>query len=100
MGHQITLRAQLNRHLYQQERRIVNQVIRRVASAEDRELIRLALLTFINYRGLVHFRTEDPYVSIIVKGLKPYVEQSLRKADDPNYNLSMPEDFPSGDDND
>jgi len=96
----ITVRAQLNRHLYQQERRIVNEVIRRVASAEDRELIRLALLTFINYRGLVHFRTEDPYVAIIVAGLKPYIEQSLRKAEDSNYNAAMPEDLPTDDDKD
>lgn len=96
----ISLRAQLNGYLYQQERRIINQVIARVAEADDRELIRLALLTFVKYRGLVSFRTEDPYVRIIVSGLRPYLDQSLRKADDDNYNLSMPEDFPSSDDAD
>lgn len=95
----ITIAQQLNAVLFRHERERVNRVISCVEKEDDREMIRLGLLTFAKYRGLAKFTTEDPYLSILINGLRPYVELSLKKAEDPNYCLAFPEDAPDGNEN-
>jgi len=96
----ITLRAQLNGYLYQAERQIVNSIIRRVASQEDRDSIRLILLIYARYKGKVTVKSDDPYVALLTAALLPYIKMSEKKAKDTNYNLALPADLPVADDKD
>lgn len=80
--------------LCQHERRIINEALSRV-EREDKEQILLALLAMARYPSL-HYTTEDRFISIMVTGLLPFVEQSLRKANDPNYLAAYPDDAPTG----
>jgi len=94
----ISLRAQLNGYLYQAERQIVNSIIRRVASQEDRDSIRLILLIQARFKGKVNVKSDDHYVALLTAALLPYIKMSEKKAQDTNYNIAIPADLPIADD--
>lgn len=79
--------------LCRQEREQLAEVLKRVGK-EDREDVVLALLALAKFPSL-EYRTDDPYVSILVSGLLPLVEQSQRKAADINWCLAHPDDVPA-----
>lgn len=79
--------------LCRQERELVAEVLKRVEK-EDREEIVLALLALAKFPQL-DYQTDDPFVSIMVSGLQPYVELSLRKAADTNWRVAHPDDVPA-----
>lgn len=83
---------QLEEMLCRQERETVSEVLKRVEK-EDREAVCLALLALAKFPSL-NYQTDDPFVSIVVSGLLPYVEQSLKKANDPAWCMAHPDDAP------
>lgn len=96
----LTLRQQLNRYLFQSERSIVNGAIRQLPTKEDRDLVRLALVTYAKYRNKAMFFTEDPLLNSVINGLRPFVKLSLMKGADTNYCVACPEDNPIENDRD
>lgn len=97
---QLTLRAQLNGFLYQAERRVVNNVIAQVQNPQQRDDLRVMLIAKAVLRNQAKVNPQNRYLQILFNGLLPYLEMSLMKAKDINYNLAMPADMPTADDND
>lgn len=96
----LTLRAQLNGYLYQAERAVVNSVISQVKNPQQQDDLRVMLLAKAVLRGQARVCPKNDYLRILYLGLLPYLEMSLMKAKDTNYNLAMPCDMPIANDRD